>query len=88
MSPHCRWRPPPPPPSRAQGISGHGFFSDCVVPIIENTARECELTDRLREAIKAYPQSNAVLVRRHGVYVWGNDWIHAKTQVRQRWGEE
>lgn len=63
-----------------KGISGHGFYSNCVIPIIENTARECELTDRLREAIVDYPESNAVLVRRHGVYVWGNDWIHAKTQ--------
>lgn len=40
-----------------------------MVPIIENTARECELTDRLRAAIAAYPQSNAVLVRRHGVWL-------------------
>jgi hypothetical protein len=31
-----------------QGIAGHGFYDDCVVPIIENTARECELTDRLQ----------------------------------------
>ena len=49
-----------------QGIEGHGFYGSCVVPIIENTARECELTDRLRQAIKEYPQANAVLVRRHG----------------------
>lgn len=49
-----------------QGIEGHGFYGNCVVPIIENTARECELTDRLRQAIKDYPQANAVLVRRHG----------------------
>jgi methylthioribulose 1-phosphate dehydratase/enolase-phosphatase E1 len=63
-----------------KGIAGHGFYSNMVVPIIENTARECELTDRLREAIQKYPMSNAVLVRRHGVYVWGDNWIHAKTQ--------
>ena len=63
-----------------KGIAGQGFYSNMVVPIIENTARECELTDRLREAIAKYPQSNAVLVRRHGVYVWGENWIHAKTQ--------
>lgn len=56
------------------------------VPIIENTARECELTDRLRAAIEAYPQANAVLVRRHGVYVWGKNWIEAKTQVGCGWG--
>lgn len=63
-----------------KGIAGQGFYSNMVVPIIENTARECELTDRLREAMVKYPQSNAVLVRRHGVYVWGDNWIHAKTQ--------
>ncbi|KAK9825411.1 hypothetical protein WJX81_002858 [Elliptochloris bilobata] len=64
-----------------KGIAGHGYFDNCVVPIIENTARECELTGRLREAIQRYPKANAVLVRRHGVYVWGRDWIHAKTQA-------
>ncbi len=63
-------RPPPAPPrcpaTRGQGIEGHGFYGKCVVPVIENTARECELTDRLRQAIADYPQANAVLVRRHG----------------------
>lgn len=64
-----------------KGIEGHGYYGNCIVPIIENTARECELTDRLRQAIVDYPTSNAVLVRRHGVYIWGKDWIHAKTQA-------
>ena len=64
-----------------KGIAGQGFYGNLVVPIIENTARECELTGRLRAAIEAYPQSCAVLVRRHGVYVWGKDWIQAKTQA-------
>jgi len=52
-----------------------------VVPIIENTARECELTASLREAMRNYPKANAVLVKRHGVYVWGDNWIQAKTQA-------
>jgi hypothetical protein len=34
---------------RAQGLEGHGFYDTLTVPIIENTARECELTDRLRQ---------------------------------------
>lgn len=63
-----------------KGIVGQGFYSVHTVPIIENTARECELTDRLRDAIQRYPEANAVLVRRHGVYVWGRNWIEAKTQ--------
>ena len=64
-----------------QGIAGHGYYDECVVPIIENTARECELTASLREAIRNYPKANAVLVKRHGVYVWGDNWIQAKTQA-------
>jgi len=64
-----------------KGISGHGYYDRLVVPIIENTARECDLADRMAAAIEAYPASNAVLVRRHGVYVWGRDWQHAKTQA-------
>lgn len=63
-----------------KGIAGHGFYDTLRVPIIENTARECELTDRLREAMHKYPKSYAVLVKRHGVYVWGDTWIQAKTQ--------
>lgn len=64
-----------------KGIAGHGFYDQLVVPVIENTARESELTGRMRAAILAYPRSNAVLVRRHGVYVWGATWIEAKTQA-------
>uniref|UniRef100_A0A7S1T1M1 Probable methylthioribulose-1-phosphate dehydratase n=1 Tax=Tetraselmis chuii TaxID=63592 RepID=A0A7S1T1M1_9CHLO len=64
-----------------KGIEDTGFYDECVVPIIENTARECELTDRLQAAIRAYPKANAVLVRRHGVYVWGKTWMQAKTQA-------
>jgi methylthioribulose-1-phosphate dehydratase len=64
-----------------KGISGHGYYDRLLVPIIENTARECDLADRMAAAIEAYPTSSAVLVRRHGVYVWGRDWQHAKTQA-------
>ncbi|MEW5305998.1 MAG: hypothetical protein WDW36_008504 [Sanguina aurantia] len=64
-----------------KGLEGHGFYGKMVIPIVENTARECELTDRLRQAIHDYPNTHAVLVRRHGVYIWGKDWIQAKTQA-------
>jgi methylthioribulose-1-phosphate dehydratase len=64
-----------------KGIKGHGYYDKLVVPIIENTARECDLAERMAAAIEAYPGSSAVLVRRHGVYIWGRDWVHAKTQA-------
>lgn len=62
----------------AQGIEGGGFYSKHIIPVIENTARECELTDRLRQAIKDYPQAQCVLVRRHGeqeTQMQTNDWL-------------
>lgn len=64
-----------------KGIEGFGYHDRLVVPIIDNTARECDLADALEEAILAYPRTHAVLVRRHGVYVWGRDWVRAKTHA-------
>lgn len=63
-----------------KGITGVGAFDMHEVPIISNTAHEAELADTMGEAIDKYPNSQAVLVRGHGVYVWGKDWIKAKTQ--------
>lgn len=50
-----------------------------VVPIIENTPEEKDLKERMARAMNDYPDSCAVLVRRHGVYVWGETWEKAKT---------
>ncbi|XP_054816137.1 probable bifunctional methylthioribulose-1-phosphate dehydratase/enolase-phosphatase E1 [Prosopis cineraria] len=64
-----------------KGIKGHGYYDELVIPIIENTAYEYELTESLAKAIEAYPKTTAVLVRNHGIYVWGDSWINAKTQA-------
>ena len=64
-----------------KGIRETGYHDELVVPIIENTAHECDLADSLADAIRKYPKSDAVLVRRHGVYVWGKNWVQAKTQA-------
>ncbi|OIW05276.1 hypothetical protein TanjilG_03665 [Lupinus angustifolius] len=64
-----------------KGIKGHGYYDELVIPIIENTAYEYELTDSFAKAIEAYPKTTAVLVRNHGVFVWGDSWISAKTQT-------
>ncbi|XP_074113655.1 methylthioribulose-1-phosphate dehydratase [Cotesia typhae] len=57
------------------------FDEELVVPIIENTPFEEDLKDRMAEVIKEYPETCAVLVRRHGVYVWGDNWQQAKTMT-------
>lgn len=49
------------------------------MPIIENTPFEEDLKGRMAEVIQEYPETCAVLVRRHGLYVWGNTWQQAKT---------
>lgn len=64
-----------------KGIEGMSYHDTLIVPIIDNTAQECDLAASLEQAIAAYPKAQAVLVRRHGVYVWGRDWVHAKTQA-------
>jgi len=61
-----------------KGIDGYGYFDELCIPIIENTAWEHELADSLGEAIAKNPRACAVLVRRHGMYVWGNSWEQAK----------
>lgn len=64
-----------------KGLQGYGAFDTLEVPIIENTARERDLADSLEKAIRDNPKTHAVLVRNHGVYVWGRDWKQAKTQA-------
>ncbi|XP_073996570.1 methylthioribulose-1-phosphate dehydratase isoform X1 [Rhodnius prolixus] len=58
----------------------YNYNETLIVPIIENTPWEKDLTSSLSEAISQYPETTAVLVRRHGVYVWGDSWRSAKTQ--------
>lgn len=61
-----------------KGIRGVGFHDLHRIPIIENTAHEADLADSLSAAIDAWPAAQGVLVRRHGLYVWGEDWQEAK----------
>jgi methylthioribulose-1-phosphate dehydratase len=57
---------------RIGGMKGALSYLDTLeVPIIENTPHEEDLKDSMAEAMKRYPDAAAVLVRRHGIYVWG-----------------
>jgi len=64
-----------------KGIRNHKNTDTLIVPVIKNTEREAELTERLKAAIEANPKSYAILVENHGVYIWGDSWEHAKTQA-------
>ncbi|PSS03664.1 class II aldolase/adducin N-terminal [Coniella lustricola] len=61
-------------------VGNLGYHDTLRIPIIENTAHEEDLTEFLEDAMDRYPDAYAVLVRRHGVYVWGNSVEQAKGQ--------
>ena len=55
---------------RGFGKTGNlGYHDTLRIPVIENTPFEEDLTESLEEAMNEYPDTCAVLVRRHGVYV-------------------
>ncbi len=60
-----------------------GYHDTLRIPVIENTAHEEDLTEFLEEAMDKYPDTYAVLVRRHGVYVWGDNVHKAKTMCER-----
>ncbi|KAG7337851.1 methylthioribulose-1-phosphate dehydratase [Nitzschia inconspicua] len=64
-----------------KGVGHHAYDDILEVPIIDNRPSEDLLADQLEVAIQEYPKCNCVLVRRHGLYVWGDSWEQAKTQA-------
>lgn len=63
---------------KVEKVGSMQYYDKLVIPIIENTPHEEDLTDSLQEAIRNYPGTSAVLVRRHGIYVWGENVWKAK----------
>lgn len=69
---------------KGMGKTGNlGYHDTLRIPVIENTPHEEDLTEFLEEAMDRYPDTYAVLVRRHGVYVWGDNVHKAKTQCER-----
>ncbi|EHK24762.1 uncharacterized protein TRIVIDRAFT_31440 [Trichoderma virens Gv29-8] len=64
-------------------VGNLGYHDTLRIPVIENTPHEEDLTEYLEAAMEEYPDTYAVLVRRHGVYVWGDNVHKAKTQCER-----
>ncbi|WAR02153.1 MTNB-like protein [Mya arenaria] len=54
------------------------YYDTLIVPIVENKSTEDEIVDSLLNAMRDYPETSAVIIRRHGMYVWGPTWQRAK----------
>ena len=56
-----------------------GYFDEeLVVPIVENAREDYLLCETVAQAIRDYPQCNAVILRHHGIHVWGTTWQQCK----------
>ncbi|CCC69749.1 hypothetical protein NCAS_0D01680 [Naumovozyma castellii] len=53
-------------------------FDTLVIPIIDNMPHEDELQDSFHEILRSYPNTVAIIVRRHGIFVWGDSIAKAK----------
>lgn len=51
------------------------------LPIIENSQDMRALADRVSETLRQYKEAHGFLLRRHGLYTWGNDLAEAKRHV-------
>lgn len=54
------------------------YYDTLVIPIIENKSTEDEIADSMERAMLDYPETSAILIRRHGMYVWGPTWQQTK----------
>ncbi|XP_045174839.2 methylthioribulose-1-phosphate dehydratase-like isoform X1 [Mercenaria mercenaria] len=54
------------------------YYDTMVVPIIENKSTEDEIAESMTAAMLDYPETSAILIRRHGMYVWGPSWQKVK----------
>ena len=60
-----------------EGRPGY-FDEELIVPIVENMREDYLLCDTVSKAIKDYPQCNAVILRHHGIHIYGKDWVQCK----------
>lgn len=65
-----------------KGLAGvHTHEHQEWLPIIENSQDWAALAGAVEEALKRHPISHGFLLRRHGLYTWGQDLAEAKRHV-------
>jgi len=61
------------------GVTSHEHRE--LVPIVENDQNMPRLAGRVGETLARYPQAHAFLLRRHGLYTWGETLADAERHV-------
>ena len=62
-----------------EGVKTHGHRE--WLPIIENSQDILALADVVADNLQQHPAAHGFLLRRHGLYTWGNDVAQAKRHV-------
>ena len=62
-----------------QGVTTHEHRE--WLPILENSQDMEALADRVGDTLKQHQDAHGFLLRRHGLYSWGNDLAQAKRHV-------
>lgn len=65
-----------------KGLEGVRTHAHCEwIPILENDQDMTRLADRVGSTLREYPAAHGFLLRRHGLYTWGEDLAQAVRHV-------
>jgi methylthioribulose-1-phosphate dehydratase len=62
-----------------EGVSTHEHTE--WIPILDNDQDMVRLAGRVRDVLQRHPRAHAFLLRRHGMYTWGDTLAHAVRHV-------
>jgi methylthioribulose-1-phosphate dehydratase len=62
-----------------QGVATHDHSE--WLPILENSQNMSELADNVSDVLRRHPEAHGFLLKRHGLYSWGEDPAQAKRHV-------
>ena len=65
-----------------KGLGGVATHEHCEqLPVIENTQDWIAAAPQIESLLREHPRSHGFLIRRHGLYTWGEDLAAAKRQI-------